>query len=196
MFIELTDHLRCVADHGESFLVLLPSQMEGRRVLYGTLGCPVCQAEYQIENGILDLGPPPASMADPPPGGVPAPAVLAFLGLEGPGGYVGLVGEAARAAADLATLLPGVHLVAINPSEPLVPSPAVSVVRARRMPLKARALRGVVVGELASRQPHWQEDAVRAVLPGLRATGMGAAPVLEGFELLGEAEGWWVGVRR
>lgn len=196
MFIELTDHLRCVADHEESFLVLLPSQMDGRRVLYGTLGCPVCQAEYQIESGVLDLGPVPAAMSEPPPGGVPAPALLAFLGLEGPGGYVGLIGEAARATADLAGMLPGVHLIAINPTEPMAPSPSISVVQARRMPLKARSLRGVVVGELADREPHWQADAVRAVLPGLRATGRGPAPVMEGFELLGEAEGWWVGVRR
>ncbi len=196
MFIELTDHLRCVADHDESFLVLLPSQMDGRRVLYGTLGCPVCQAEYQIENGILDLGPAPGAPSDPPPGGVPAPALLAFLGLEGPGGYVGLIGEAARAATDLAGMLPGVHLIAINPTEPMAPSPSISVVHARRVPLKARSLRGVVVGELADRDPRWQADAVRAVLPGLRATGRGPAPAMEGFELLGEADGWWVGVRR
>jgi hypothetical protein len=196
MFIELTDHLRCVSDHDESFLVLLPSRMEGRRVLYGTLGCPVCQAEYQIEAGVLDLGAAPWPTSDVPLGGFAAPALLAFLGLEGPGGYVALVGEAARAAEDLAIALPGVHLVAINPMAPMRPSLSVSVLRAGRMPLKARSLRGVVVGEPASADPRWLAEAIRAVLPGLRATGRGQVPVLDGFELLGEADGWWVGVRR
>lgn len=196
MFIELTDHLRCVADHDESFLVLLPSQMDGRRVLYGTLGCPVCQAEFGIEGGALDMGAEPAARLSAPSAGFAAPALLAFLGLEGPGGYVGLVGEATMAAQDLAVALPGVHLVVINSVEAIVPSPSVSVVRARRMPLKARSLRGVVVGEPAASNPGWQADAIRAVLPGLRATGRGPVPVLDGFELLGEAEGWWVGVRR
>ncbi len=42
MHIELTDLLRCPADHDEAFLVLLPDRMEGRRVLAGHLGCPMC----------------------------------------------------------------------------------------------------------------------------------------------------------
>lgn len=197
MFIELTDHLRCVAEHDESFLVLLPSRMEGRRVLHGTLGCPVCQAEYRIDGGVVDLGAGPSPVpAAPTHGGLAVPALLAFLGLEGPGGYIGLVGEAARGAEEIARALPGVHLVAINPVEPMPPSPAVSIVRAVRMPLKARSLRGVVVDVSADAAPSWQADAIRAVLPGLRATGRGATPVLEGFELLGAAEEWWVGVRR
>ena len=38
MFIELTDHLRCPADHAESYLVLLPDRMDGRSVREGRLG--------------------------------------------------------------------------------------------------------------------------------------------------------------
>jgi hypothetical protein len=41
MFIELTDHLRCPADHAESYLVLLPEEMRERSVRTGRLGCPV-----------------------------------------------------------------------------------------------------------------------------------------------------------
>ena len=197
MFIELTDHLRCVASHEESFLVLIPDHMDGRRVLRGTLGCPVCQAEYRIEAGIVDMGGVPP--APPDPGlhdSLDASALLAFLGLEGPGGYVALVGDAARFAGAVAAALPGAHLVAVNPSEPQQVSPHVSVVRARRLPLKVRSLRGVVVGGPEAAEPSWQADAIRAVLPGLRATGTGPVPVIEGFELLGAADGWWVGVRR
>ena len=56
MFIELTDHLRCPADHEESYLVLLPDRMDGRSVREGRLGCPVCGRTYRLANGILDLG--------------------------------------------------------------------------------------------------------------------------------------------
>ena len=41
MFIELTDHLRCPADHEESYLVLLPDEIRERSVRAGRLGCPV-----------------------------------------------------------------------------------------------------------------------------------------------------------
>jgi uncharacterized protein YbaR (Trm112 family) len=198
MFIELTDHLRCPADHPESYLVLIPGAMEGRRVFTGTLGCPVCRAEYRITHAIPDffqgawspLAPGDRSMAA---ADVDAQAILAFLGLEGPGGYLGLVGDAVRFAAGLLAALPGVHLVAINPPEGSQPSADVSIVQSPRIPLKARALRGMVLGLPFAGSPEWQAGAIRAVLPGLRAAGEGPVPVLEGFELLGAADGWWVG---
>lgn len=197
MFIELTDHLRCVADHEESFLVLVPDQMDGRRVLRGTLGCPVCQAEYRIDAGVVDMGRAASVLPAFTSGGsLDASALLAFLGLEGPGGYLALVGDAAQFAGAIAAELPGVHLVAVNPIAPPESSPHVSVIRARRMPLKARSLRGVVIGGPEAAEPAWQADAIRAVLPGLRATGTGPVPATEGFNLLGAADGWWVGVRR
>ena len=196
MFLELTDHLRCPADHPEGYLVLIPDRMEGRQVLSGTLGCPVCHAEYPIVGGVVEMG-----TADLPreraSAMVPNAAALhAFLGLEGPGGYVGLVGDVARQADELARRLPGVHLVAVNPEPPLRASERVSVVRAPRMPLKARSLRGVVVGLPEAAGAEWRSQSVLAVLPGLRAAGAGPAPgAAESFELLGTAEGWWVGRR-
>ena len=199
VFIELTDQLRCPADHAESFLVLLPDVMEGRRVVRGTLGCPICRAQYPMVEGIVQFG--AADPPDPPsshqlPGSRAAPdasAILAFLGIEGPGGYVGLIGDASRFAEDLALQLPGVHLVAVNPPSETVPSERISVLLARRMPVKARALRGVVLGMPQGRVPNWQAQAIQAVLPGLRATGEGPVPAVEGFLLLGAADGWWVG---
>lgn len=194
MFIELTDHLRCPADHPESFLVLVPDVMDGRRVLQGTLGCPICHAEYRITDGIADLG--VAAQPPAPPAAestVDAAAILAFLGLEGPGGYLGLVGDASRLAPGLQTLLPGVHLVAVNPPAGTLPTSELSLIWAPRMPLKARTLRGVVVGRPFASDAGWGADAVRSVLPGLRAAGQGPVPDVVGFELLGSAEGWWVG---
>lgn len=190
MFIELTDHLRCPAAHDEAFLVLLPEQMRGRTVLQGRLGCPVCHREYPVRDAVLHFGEgPPAPAAGTVP---PAEALRTFLGLEGPGGFMALVGSAGAAAATLTEVLPGVHLVAVNPPVGVVPGPAVSVVRSPSPPLKARSCRGLVLGHPEAGQEAWA-PMLGVVLPGLRATGQGAAPSRAGFDLLASADGWWVG---
>ncbi|HJS48133.1 MAG TPA: hypothetical protein VJ773_09135, partial [Gemmatimonadales bacterium] len=127
MFIEVTDLLRCPADHAEAYLVLLPEAMDGREVTAGRLGCPVCHAEYAVREGVAELGPPPAVQAGTPrlDGG----GVAALLGVEGPGGYVALVGGAAVDWPAAAALLEGVHLVAVNPPGGIGPAPGLSVVR-------------------------------------------------------------------
>lgn len=192
MFIELTDLLRCPAEHAESYLVLIPHVMEGRRVVRGTLGCPDCQAEYQITAGVALLGEPPAWSGEHGTGwssAIEPDGVLALLGLEGPGGFVALVGSAGRLGAELAELLPGVHWVAINPPAGLDPPANLSQVRSARWPLKSRALRGVVIAGAAAGDPEWRDRAVRSVLPGLRAVGEGQPPA---GDLLAAAGGWWV----
>jgi len=195
VFIELTDQLRCPADHDESFLVLIPDVMAGREVVEGLLGCPVCQREFPIRNGIVDFGTGTGdtAAAGRSPAPIDAAALLAFLGLEGPGGYVGLVGDASRFAGELVPLLPGVHLALVNPPAAQPGLPGVSLLRAPRLPFKQRSLRGLVLGAPEALALSWSEAAVRAVLPGLRAVGQGASPDFPGFELLGSAEGWWVG---
>ena len=194
MFIELTDHLRCPADHDESFLVLLPLDLAGRDVVRGTLGCPVCQREYGIVRQVVELGEPTAPLSGvptaPDPGAV---ALLTLLGLEGPGGYLALVGDVARHAAEISLSLPGVHLVLVNPPAGTRPISGATLVQAPRLPLKRRSLRGVVVGWPWAMDAAWSAAAVGAVLPGLRLVGTGPVPADAGFELLGSAGGWWVG---
>lgn len=189
MFIELTDHLRCPAAHEESFLVLIPDTMRGRTVLQGSLGCPVCHRVFPIGDAVLAFGAAPPA---PPRTDLPAAeALLAFLGIEGPGGFVALVGSVAERAAELGQLLPGVHCVAVNPPAEVPPSASVSVVRSPRPPLKARSCRGVILGAPEALDPAWAE-VVGSVLPGLRATGEGTPPERAGLELLASAGGWWV----
>lgn len=194
MFIELTDLLRCPAAHDESYLVLIPDQLEQRRVTRGVLGCPVCRREYPVVEGVAEFG-AAASLPSEAGGAAPLPAadaVLAFLGLGGPGGYVALFGDAARLAGKLAALRPGVHCVAVNPPPDVKEEPFCSLLRAPRSPLKARSVRGAVLGHGYGADPFWQREAARSVLPGLRVTGPGASPVAEGLELLAAAEQWWV----
>jgi hypothetical protein len=194
MFIELTDHLRCPRDHPEAYLVLLPDVVVGRSVRSGQLGCPVCGATFPVERGVAELG------AAPPDTGGPslAPdAAHVLLGLSGPGGYVVLVGNAAGGWRDLAASNPGVAMVAVNPAPAMADAaPVLSVVRAPIIPLKARSMRGVLLGGTLGDDPAWIRDAARVTLPGLRVIGQGAEPGLSELDVLASADGWWVAARR
>jgi hypothetical protein len=187
MFIELTDHLRCPTDHPEQFLVLLPDRMEGRRVLSGDLGCPVCGKVVRLDNGIADFGGAPPSDGTTT---LSAEALAAFLGLSGPGGYVALAGGITVVAPDLAPLLPGVRLVLVNPPPGTSDSEDGSVIRAARLPLKTASMRGIAVGADLARHRAWTADAARAVLPGLRVIGEAGQP--PGGEVLGRVGEVWV----
>src|SRR5262245_46118102 len=111
MFIELTDHLRCPAAHAEQFLVLLPDEVQDRRVSLVTLGCPVCGRVFPVTESVARLGTAPARGSA---GALTAEAAFALLGISGPGGFVGLVGEVGRLGLELAQLLPHVHFALIN----------------------------------------------------------------------------------
>ncbi|MEO8450200.1 MAG: hypothetical protein ABI647_10445 [Gemmatimonadota bacterium] len=193
MFIELTDHLRCTRPHDEQFLVLLPGEMRGRLVWSGELGCPVCGRVVRVEDGVADFGggtPADASTALAPE------AIQALLGIQGPGGYVALIGSATTAAPGLAALLPGVRFVLVNPARNTPDSEAGSVVRAGVLPVKRASMRGVVVGSDAAADPRWVGSALGAALGGLRVVAEGEPPGRDDCEVLAAAPGVWVGKRR
>ena len=192
MFIELTDHLRCPADHDESFLVLLPDRMEGRSVRTGHLGCPVCGRTFELTDGVLDTGDAPDPRAE---GGtvLDADALTALAGLHGPGGYLTLVGPVAALWSEVAELNPGVALVAVNPPETITDGNELSVLRGNSLPLKSGSMRGVVLGRPFADDPYWIRESARIVLPGLRVVGEGNDPAPELVELLASADGVWVG---
>jgi len=193
VFIELTDHLRCVAEHDESFVVLLPDEVVDRSVRRGTLGCPSCGALYHIRDGVLEAGDAPLPGADEAvPGGE---ALAAFAGLGGPGGYMVLVGAAAGRWAEVTAAVPGVHLVLVNPPAGVGEARGTSVLRAARLPLRSGSMRAVVLGAPFGGDPAWVAEAARVVLPGLRVVGQGAAPAGAALDLLADAEGWWVAQR-
>lgn len=190
MFIELTDHLRCPFDHEEQFLVLLPERVEGRRVLAGSLGCPVCRQVVMLESGCVEFGPAPTPGAAA--SALSAEAARALIGIDGPGGFVALVAEASSLATDLGALLPGVRFALVNPPPGTADTEWASVVRSPRLPLKEGSVRAAVLGPSAGSDPRWVEAGLRAVLPGNRAVVEGPVLELPGFEVLAEAGGVWV----
>jgi uncharacterized protein YbaR (Trm112 family) len=54
--VELIDRLRCPGAHEESWLVAHATETEERRILEGTLGCPICHREYRITRGEVWMG--------------------------------------------------------------------------------------------------------------------------------------------
>lgn len=194
MFIELTDHLRCPADHDEQFLVLLPDRMEGRSVRSGQLGCPVCGRVFYLADGVFDAGDAPSVGGEPTV--LTTDALAALVGLHGPGGYLVLAGAPGALVEEIAELFPGVALVAVNPPADVADGDLVSVLRGDMLPLKARSMRGVVLGAPFGEDPRWVGEAARVVLPGLRVVGEGPDPTGDEVELMASAGGVWVATPR
>src|SRR5256886_7662031 len=71
----------------------------------------------------------------------------ALLDLSGPGGYVVLLGSAARHAVGLAGLMGGIHFVGVNAPPEVEELPVLSLLACDTMvPLRHAMARGVVVG--------------------------------------------------
>jgi len=200
--IELTEMLRCPESHGEAFLVMSTGEMLGRMVRSGILGCPICRREFPIVKGIVDFsGSEPSADATHPASRIPHlvdPETLqALLDLSGPGGYIVLVGAAARHAVGLAGLMGGVHFIGINAPADVEELPILSLLVCPSMiPLRQTIARGAVVGSdrLGS---EWLAEARRVVLPGRRVVIEGEdVPVPVGLTRLAAGEGLFVGERR
>jgi len=190
MFIELTDILRCPAEHEEHFLVLLPDGVSDRQVESGQLGCLECGLVFPVKGGVAEFGPAPSDVRASD--ALTGPAMAALLGLGGPGGYVALVGGVAKDWASFSTAVEGVHVVAVDPPPGTPAGRGLSVVRGGRLPVRSRQLRGVVLGPGFADDPAWLADAVRTLLPGLRLVGEGATPSAPELEVLASADGVWV----
>ena len=202
MHIELTEMLRCPEPHGEAFLVLSTGEMRGRMVRSGILGCPICRREFPIVKGIVDFAGSVAAPQAPLPASrsphlVDSEALQALLDLSGPGGYVVLVGAAARHAVGLAGLMGGIHFIGINAPGDVEELPALSLLVCQGViPLRQTIARGVVVGSdrLGS---DWLAEARRVVLPGRRVVIEGEdVPLPAGLTRLAAGEGLFVGERR
>jgi hypothetical protein len=193
LFIELAEYLKCPNEHEDAFLVLATGAMKGRAIRYGTLGCPVCRAEYLVVQQCIRFGPRP-DLAAPDADLPPADAVQALIGLESPGGYVVLVGSAADLAPDLAAVMPGVHFVCLNAPPGSAPSLTRSLMEATStIPLRGNVVRGVVLGaEYAL--PAWLAEAARVLLGGQRVVVLREEVTpAEGLAPMAAGQGMWVG---
>ena len=170
MHIDLTEMLRCPEPHREAFLVMSTGEMRGRMVRSGVLGCPVCGREYAILKGVVNFSGSGERGAVPSgaPSGTDAETLQALLDLSGPGGYVVLVGSAARHAAGLAKLMGGIHFVGIDAPPDVEELPVLSLLACDTMiPLRQTMARAVVVGRERA-DAAWLAEGHRVLLPGRR----------------------------
>jgi len=198
LHIELTEMLRCPEPHADGFMVLSTGEMLGRMVRSGVVGCSVCHKEYAIKDGVVDFGAGPQPPGTAPRSPLPdAPTLQALLDLSGPGGYVVLVGAAARHAVGLAALMGGVHFIGVNTPPDIAELPVLSLVRtAAAIPLRQTIARGVVVGADLARAP-WLVEARRVLLPGRRwVVESEAVELPEGISKLAAGQGLSVGEKR
>ena len=211
MHIELTEMLRCPEPHREDTMVLATGEMVGRMVRSGLVGCSVCRKEFLITNGIVDFtgsgeqgpkgyeaGSGTLNRSTAPLSPLPAPSDLqALLELSGPGGFVVLLGDAARHAVGLAGSMAGVHFIGINAPPEVEELPVLSLLRAGGViPLRQSIARGVVVGADLSTSP-WLVEAHRILLRGRRFVALHDMPELPiGLEKLAAAKGLWVGEKK
>jgi len=197
VFIELLDLLRCPKSHEDTWLVASFKTVSNRFVESGTLGCPICSAQYPIEDGVADFT-----------GGASSPSCEeeraaashgreelatragAFLDATEPGATVVLGGIWSYAAEELSNLAE-VRVLALNPAPGVKETATVGLVRvAADIPLAAESCLGVAIdawfnsGIVAS--------AARAVRPGGRVVGPSTMPPLAELAVLAHDADYWV----
>ncbi len=194
MFIELVDALRCPVPHEESWLVASAVRMESRHIVDGTLGCPVCLAEYPIRAGVVDFRRSGGSIVATREEGDAEQALrlAALLNLADAQGFAVLLGGWGALAQELASIVE-VPLILVDPPAGVVGAPGVSVLRCDgEVPLASGAARAMAIDEGNAARA---ASAVRAT----RAKGRVVAPISVAVPAevteLARDEMMWVGER-
>lgn len=152
MHVGLIELLRCPMQHAEAALVASSVHQSERHIIDGALGCPVCGAEYPIENGVADLRRRPVNSKgigsfDGAPNEEASLRLAAQLDLTETGRLLLLAGAYAAAAPQLVVMFdPAVIAVGVPPErEPHIAEHA-SVIRAdTTIPLARSALHGAAI---------------------------------------------------
>lgn len=197
MFIELLDLLRCPRPHDDTWLVASFQKVNNRFVESGTLGCPICAAQYPIADGVADFtaGIASPSCDDQRAGASHVREELAtragaFLDATEPGATIVLGGVWAYAAPALAEMSQ-VRVIALNPPRDLSEAASVGLVRvAAEIPLAAESCRGAAVD--AWFNARIVAAAVRVVRQGGRVVGPAALPPPDDLLVLAQDADYWV----
>jgi uncharacterized protein YbaR (Trm112 family) len=170
VFVELIDRLRCPNDHADTWLVATASRTAHRYLIDATLGCPECDAEYDVREGSVYFGAPVACEAMPDSEDE-AMRAAALLNTQERGLYV-LDGGWASLASAVQGIVDVDLLLADPPSAPGTTSAGQGTLRGigDRWPLAAASLHGIALDRAT---PARTADAVRV----LRAAGRLVAPV-------------------
>jgi hypothetical protein len=194
MFIELVDALRCPVPHEESWLVAAATRTEFRHIVEGTLGCPVCHAQYPVRRGVADFRRTASRVSTPDemPDEREATRLAAFLDLTDRTGFAVLMGAWSAHAPTLRGLVE-TPLIAADPPEGVEGEPGISVIRCDgELPLAAGAARGIAIDGGSDARI---ASAVRAIRPKGRMVAPATLPLPAGATELARDERAWVAER-
>lgn len=198
MFIELIDVLRCPNAHEESWLVLASGRIEGRDVMEGVLGCPVCEAEYPITDGVVRFARESRSHAVASTSSEEeALRLAALLDLANPKGYAIITGTLGSHASYLQALT-DVQFLLVNPPPGIEMGSGVSGLTIdpdwTTLPLALSSARAIALDDSAT--PAQLLAALRVV----RSSGRVLAPITlslsDGLCELARDERQWLAERR
>ena len=147
MFTELIDTLRCPNAHEDSWLVASSTRTDGRHIMAGMLGCPVCRATFDIVDGEVLFGTTPVASHLPAFSDDAAFRLAAQLHLIEAPQPVLLVGEWSGAAQPLRRILPHVKLMVGDTAPQRASDDRISALRlpATGIPLATGALRALAL---------------------------------------------------
>jgi hypothetical protein len=197
MFIEMLDLLRCINTHEDTWLVASLKAMSSRFVLDGTLGCPVCHAEYSIKAGVADFRQGGES-ALPLPEHVPlsftreelATRMGAFLNATEPGATLVLGGSWAEAAQEV-SVMTETRVLALNAGSAVEESETVGLLRvSREIPLAGGSALGAAIDETFA--PEILASVIKVVRPGGRIVGPASIVPPAELAVLARDERHWV----
>jgi len=171
--------------------------MSGRDIVQGALGCPVCHAEYAIEDGVAMFGVdphrPPSAEHNPydESDADAAMRCAALLDLFDPGGLAvlgGRWGRSARGILDIAQT----GLLLIEPPAGVDLGNGVSAARVGdALPLAAASTRGIALDETTS-TPALIASAARVLVAGGRLVAPIAATMPDGMRERARDDQHWV----
>ncbi len=195
VFIELVDALRCPVPHEESWLVAAARRMEARHIVDGTLGCPVCAAEYPIRDGVVNFRRGDGYAAAPGRVGDANEALrlAALLNLSDAQGFAVLLGDWGNHALELSAACE-TPLILVDPPIDIVGSPGISVLRTDGpVPLASGAARGAALDVGTGART---ESAVRATRPMGRVVAPVDVTLPGDVRELARDDTMWVGERQ
>lgn len=195
MFIELVNDLRCPRQHEETWLVASAVRTVDRDIVEGTLGCPICHAEYPIRDGTAWFDEMSAvAPSSVRPDAERAMRIAALLDLSDAQGFAVLAGSHGPLADVLRGVVPP-HLVALNPTSPVATGQGTSALVIRDgIPLADATCRGVVLDAAHADATHL-EAAVRVLQPRGRLVAPAATPLPHSVSELARDDELWVAER-
>ncbi|HEX3865557.1 MAG TPA: hypothetical protein VHV78_02355, partial [Gemmatimonadaceae bacterium] len=188
MFLPLVDVLRCINAHADTWLVASIDRAVDRDIREGTLGCPQCNAEYPIRDGVVRFSERVTRAPFVEPREADAARLAAALDLTDARMTALLYGVWGAHAQLILGLSPS-QLLLVNPPEGVASGDGISILLGETAPLAQGSMQAAAVD--ASATSAMIASAAASLSAGGRMLGPVSTPIPSGFvELARDGEVW------